>query len=123
MRNVLKHEWKLYGYSKRLFDFKDKVRVSGKKPHGVDSISKILPPKEWKFDFGFAGNWLVDRNPLAYLRDRAIDVTHLKIKEDEHEGWIYDKLPAAQDTTIEFRRRRLYRECYRYARPVNNAIM
>lgn len=123
MRNVLKHEWKLYGYSKRLFDFKDKVRVSGKKPHGVDSIAKIQPPKDWKFDFGFASNWIIDKNPKEFLRDRAVDQSHLKIKEGENEGWVYDKLPPEQDSTIEFRRRRLYRECFRYARPVNNKIL
>lgn len=123
IRNVLKHEWKLYGYSKRLFDFGDKVRISGKKPHGVDSIGKILPPKEWKFDFGFASNWQVDKDPEHFLRVRGVDQTHLKIKDDYKEGWVYDKLPAAQDSTIEFRRRRLYRECFRYARPVNNKIL
>ncbi|PSK41488.1 hypothetical protein C7M61_001171 [Candidozyma pseudohaemuli] len=123
IRNILKHEWKLYGYSKRLFDYADKVRVSGKKPHGVDSIGKILPPKEWKFDFGFASNWQVDRNPEQFIRVRGVDKTHLKIKDDEKEGWVYDKLPAAQDSTIEFRRRRLYRECFRYARPVNNKVL
>lgn len=123
IRNVIKHEWKLYGYSKRLFDFKDKVRISGKKPHGVDSIGKILPPKEWKFDFGFASNWQVDRNPEHFLLVRGVDQSHLKIKDGEREGWVYDKLPAAQDSTVEFRRRRLYRECFRYARPVNNKVL
>lgn len=116
-RDILKHEWTLYGYSKRLFDFKDLVRVSGKLPHGVDSLSKVLPPPEWKYDFGYANNWRLDKKPAEFLAARGINQNHLSCRENENEGWIYDSLPASQDTTIEFRRRRLYRECYRYARP------
>lgn len=115
--NVLKNEWVLYAYTKRVFDFKDTVRLSGKKPHGVDSLTKVRPPVEWKFDFGYANNWRIDQNPRGFIRERTIDDEHLKVKDDEEDGWIYDDLPPAQDNTMEFRRRRLYRECYRYARP------
>lgn len=115
-RDLFKHEWKLYAYTKRLFDFKDTVRVSGKLPHGVDALSKVLPPPEWKYDFGFANNWRIDQKPLDFLHSRGINQTHLVCSEDE-DGWIYDDLPVDQDSTTEFRRRRLYRECYRYARP------
>lgn len=116
--NVLQNEWLLYAYTKRVFDFKDTVRVSGKKPHGVDSLTKVRPPDEWKFDFGYANNWRIDKKPRDFIRDRKIDDAHLKIREGEDDGWIYDDLPPEQDTTMEFRRRRLYRECYRYSRPV-----
>lgn len=122
-RDILKHEWSLYAYSKRLFDFKDTVRVSGKLPHGVDSLVKVLPPPEWKYDFGYASNWRIDQNPQEFLHARRVSQTHLKCPEKETEGWIYDHLPADQDTTIEFRRRRLYRECYRYARPPRKVVL
>lgn len=115
-RDLFKHEWKLYAYTKRLFDFKDSVRVSERLPHGVDTLSKVLPPPEWKYDFGFANNWRIDQQPLEFLNSRGISQEHLVCPEDG-DGWIYDDLPVDQDLTTEFRRRRLYRECYRYARP------
>lgn len=121
-RDVLKHEWTLYAYSKRLFDFKDPVRVSGKLPHGVDSLAKVLPPPEWKYDFGYASNWRIDQNPSEFLHARRVSQQHLSCGEKDAEGWIYDNLPAEQDSTIEFRRRRLYRECYRYARPPRKVV-
>lgn len=118
-RNVLKHDWKFYGYSKRFFGYKDPVRVAGKLPHGVDSLGKVLPPKEWKYDFGYANNWRIDVDPEEYIKLRDLDTQHLRIPAaDSDEGWVYDSLPVDDDTTTEFRRRRLYRECYRYARPV-----
>lgn len=115
MRNVLKHEWAPYAYTKRFFDARDTVRASGKKPHGVDNLAKVMPPKEWKFDFGFANNWRIDLEPQAFLSARGIDQTHIVVKED---GWIYDTVDTDSETAVQFRRRRLYRECYRYARPV-----
>lgn len=116
-RDVLKYEWTLYAYTKRLFDFKDSVRVSGKLPHGVDSLLKVLPPPEWKYDFAYANNWRIDQNPTEFLRARRIDQKYLRCPENLPDGWIYDRLPESQDSSIEFRRRRLYRECYRCARP------
>ncbi|OBA19703.1 Pex24p-domain-containing protein [Metschnikowia bicuspidata var. bicuspidata NRRL YB-4993] len=116
-RDVFKQEWKFYAYSKRLFDYNDAVRVAGKLPHGVNHLNKVSPPKEWKFDFGFTNNWRIDPNPQELLKIRRYDQTHLRVPEDSGEGWIYDKVPVDQDTTQEFRRRRLYRTCYRYARP------
>lgn len=116
VRDVLKHQWKFYAYSKRLFNLKDTVRASGKKPHGVDNLGKVFPPPEWKFDFGYASNWRIDTNPEAFLHVRAIDQKYLKFEENDIEGWIYDSVQP-EDSTVEFRRRRLYRECYRYARP------
>ena len=118
-RDVFKQEWKFYAYSKRLFDFKDSVRLAGKLPHGVDHLTKVLPPKEWKFDFGLANNWRIDTNPQEFISIRKVDQTHLSIPDGETDGWICDKVPVDQDTTQEFRRRRLYRTCYRYARPYN----
>lgn len=117
-RNVLRHEWRFYAYSKRLFAYEDTVRVAGKFPHGVDSLSKVLPPKEWKYDFGYANNWRIDVNPSEFLSYRDIDQLHLRVSAPDEDGWIYDKLPLDREGLLEFRRRRLYRECYRYARPV-----
>lgn len=117
-KDILKHEWTSYAYTKRIFDWTDPVRVSGKLPHGVDRLGKVLPPKEWKFDFGYASNWFIDTAPEAFMRERVLDQTHLTIRNDESEGWIYDTIPVDQDNAREFRRRRLYRTCYRYARPV-----
>ncbi|GEQ71839.1 hypothetical protein JCM33374_g5525 [Metschnikowia sp. JCM 33374] len=117
MKDVFKQEWNFYAYSKRLFDFRDSVRIAGRLPHGVDHLGKVFPPQEWKYDFGYANNWRIDTNPNEFLTIRRLDRTHLKIREEDSEGWIYDKLPIDQDTTQEFRRRRLYRTCYRYARP------
>lgn len=116
-RNAIKHEWKHFAYSKRLFDLNDTIRISGKLPHGVDSLSKVLPPKEWKYDFGYANNWSIDKNPRHFLEARGIKISLMKLKDDP-EGWIYDNITVEQDTMVEFRRRRLYRECYRYLRPV-----
>ncbi|OVF06876.1 putative peroxisomal membrane protein [Clavispora lusitaniae] len=117
-RNILRRKWKPHAYSKRLFDWKDPVRVAGKRPHGVDNLSKVLPPPEWKYDFGYANNWHIDIEPQNFLWQRGIDMQHLECPSDETEGWIYDKLPADDDISTEFRRRRLFRECFRYARPV-----
>lgn len=116
-RDVLRHEWKFYGYLKRFFDFRDTVRMAGTLPHGVDHLGKVMPPKEWKYDFGYANNWKIDLSPAGFIHERGVDETHLEVRAGETEGWIYDKLPVDQDNTVEFRRRRLYRECYRYSRP------
>lgn len=116
-KDVFSQEWKFHAYSKRLFDFNDSVRMAGKLPHGVDHINKVLPPAEWKFDFGYANNWRIDTEPQTFLSARGLGQDHLKVPVADMDGWICDKLPVDQDTTLEFRRRRLYRTCYRYARP------
>lgn len=116
-KDVFSQEWKFHAYSKRLFDFNDSVRMAGKLPHGVDHINKVLPPAEWKFDFGYANNWRIDTEPQTFLSARGLQQDHLKVPVGDMDGWICDKLPVDQDTTLEFRRRRLYRTCYRYARP------
>lgn len=119
VRNVLSHTWDHHAYSKRLFDYKDKVRIAGKLPHGVDNLSKVLPPPEWKYDIGSAKSWRIDVDPAHFLRTRGIDQQRLTIRSDEEDGWIYDKIPLEDDSATEFRRRRLFRECFRYARPVH----
>lgn len=118
VRNVLNRAWEPHAYSKRLFDYKDKVRIAGKLVHGVDDLSKVLPPPEWKYDIGSAKSWYIDVDPAQFLQQRGIDLQWLAIQPKETEGWIYDKIPADDDSATEFRRRRLYRECFRYARPV-----
>ncbi|RKP29193.1 hypothetical protein METBISCDRAFT_31834 [Metschnikowia bicuspidata] len=116
-KDVFKHEWTPYAYTRRMFDWKDTVRVSGQIPHGVDLLLKVLPPKEWKFDFGYASNWFIDTDPRALVEAQQLDKTHLSVRPDECDGWIYDVVPVDQENVREFRRRRLYRTCYRYARP------
>lgn len=116
-KDVFKHEWTPYVYTRRMFDWKDTVRVSGQIPHGVDLLLKVLPPKEWKFDFGYASNWFIDTDPWALVEAQQLDKTHLSVRQDECDGWIYDVVPVDQENVREFRRRRLYRTCYRYARP------
>lgn len=118
VRNVLNRDWEPHAYSKRIFDYKDKVRVAGKLVHGVDSLSKVLPPPEWKYDIGSGKSWYIDVDPAQFLRNRGIDLRWLEVDPEETEGWIYDKIPAEDDSATEFRRRRLFRECFRYARPV-----
>lgn len=117
-KDIFKHEWTMFAYTKRIYDWRDPVRISGKVPHGVSNLNKVLPPKEWKYDFGYASNWYIDTDPAKFIEIRRLDQTHLKIKKDDNEGWIYDNIPVDQENAREFRRRRLYRTCYRYARPV-----
>lgn len=117
-KDIFKHEWTLFAYTKRIYDRKDPVRISGKIPHGVSNLKKVLPPKEWKYDFGYASNWFIDTDPAQFIEIRRLDKTHLEIREKDNEGWIYDNIPVDQENVREFRRRRLYRTCYRYARPV-----
>lgn len=120
-KDIFKHEWSLFAYSKRIYDWKDPVRISGRYPHGVNHLRKVLPPKEWKYDFGYASNWFIDTDPITFITDRRLDQTHLSVREEDMdtEGWIYDNIPLDQENVKEFRRRRLYRTCYRYARPVD----
>lgn len=117
-KDIFKHEWTLFAYTKRIYDWKDPVRISGKIPHGVSNLKKVLPPKEWKYDFGYASNWFIDTDPAQFIEARRLDKTHLEIRDEDTEGWIYDIIPVDQENVREFRRRRLYRTCYRYARPV-----
>ncbi|KAK6461488.1 integral peroxisomal membrane peroxin-domain-containing protein [Scheffersomyces coipomensis] len=116
-KNILHNKWSFYRYSNNMFDIKNKVRVTGKRPVGVDHLAKVLPPKDWKFDFAFANKWKIDNNPKKFLHDRDLDKSHLlETREDADEGWIYDKKHEEHEIVYEFRRRRLHRECYRYAR-------
>lgn len=119
VKSLTKNEWSFYCYSNRLFNCRDHLRLSGKRPTGVEHLSKVLPPPEWKFDVGYENNWGIDIDPSRFLEERQIDSTYLLIKDDEKEGWIYDKLKNADtsDSVYEFRRRRLVRECFRYSRP------
>lgn len=117
-KDFFKHEWSLFAYTKRVYDWKDPVRVAGKIPHGVNNLRKVLPPKEWKYDFGYANNWFIDTNPAKFMEERKLDKSHLRTRNDTSEGWIYDVVPVDQENIREFRRRRLYRTCYQYARPV-----
>lgn len=117
MKNVLSQTWEHYAYSKRLFDYKDNVRIAGKLAHGVTSLSKVLPPPEWKYNIGSAQGWRIDVDPGRFLCLRGIDQERLKVPHGEADGWIYDRIPLEDDSAAEFRRRRLFRPCYRYARP------
>lgn len=118
-KDIFKHEWTLFGYSKRIYDWKDPVRISRKLPQSVDHLQKVLPPTEWKYDFGYASNWFIDTDPASLIKERRLDKRHLRIRDhDAEQGWIYDDIPVEQDNVKEFRRRRIYRTCYRYARPV-----
>ncbi|MDC6270920.1 hypothetical protein PP707_01340, partial [Acetobacter pasteurianus] len=52
------------------------------------------------------------------IKQRTLDASLFVIKDDENEGWIYDNMKNVVNLEIvyEFRRRRLYRECFRYGR-------
>ncbi|EAZ62814.2 predicted protein [Scheffersomyces stipitis CBS 6054] len=117
-KSILHEKWTFYSYSGNIFDTKKKTRLAGKRPGGVDHLSKVVPPKDWLFDFGFANKWTIDYEPQEFLRQRSLESKNLVIREGEKSGWIYDKDVESQssDITYEFRRRRLYRECLRYGR-------
>ncbi|EGW31587.1 uncharacterized protein SPAPADRAFT_154964 [Spathaspora passalidarum NRRL Y-27907] len=114
MKSILKSEWKFYRYTNTLYDKSNKSRVAGKRPRGVDDLSKVLPPHDWKFDFGLVNKWKVDEEPVKFLTERSYDIKLFKLKNDE---WIYDDMEnVEQDIVYEFRRRRLSRDCFRYGR-------
>ncbi|CUM52497.1 unnamed protein product [Debaryomyces tyrocola] len=118
-KNMLNNQWSFHRYTSNMFDIKNHARAAGKRPLGVDELSKVLPPPDWKFDMGYANKWEIDTDPKKFFRERNINNPYLQVHEDEKEGWIYDKLDGVDnlDSSYEFRRRRLSRECYRYSRP------
>mmetsp|Transcript_7031 Transcript_7031/g.8907 ORF Transcript_7031/g.8907 Transcript_7031/m.8907 type:complete len:566 (-) Transcript_7031:1614-3311(-) len=118
-KNMLNNKWSFHRYTSNMFDIKDHARAAGKRPLGVDDLSKVFPPPDWKFDMGYANKWTIDTDPKKFFRERNINKSYLRIPENETEGWIYDNLDGVDnlDSTYEFRRRRLSRECYRYSRP------
>lgn len=119
IKSILKHSWSFYRYSNTIFDKNNKLRVAGKRPSGVEQLSKVYPPVDWKFDFGLENKWNLDSDPGEFIRQRSLNPSLFIIKEGEKEGWIYDNMEdiVHLDIVYEFRRRRLSRECYRYGRP------
>ncbi|CAK9439066.1 uncharacterized protein LODBEIA_P32900 [Lodderomyces beijingensis] len=119
IKSILKHNWSFYRYSNSIYSKTDKHRMAGKRPTGVESLSRVYPPHDWKFDAEFVNKWILDTDPKEFLKARSMDPTDLfVIKENEKEGWIYDNTHdiLQSDIVYEFRRRRLYRECFRYGR-------
>lgn len=109
--------YEFYNYYSQLFDIKDHLRLSGKAPSGVDHLSKVYPPKDWKFEMSYINTWTIDVNPVEFLRDRSlINPLVYDIREEETEGWIYDNSQGVPDLDYLFRRRRLFRKCFRYGR-------
>ncbi|KAI5949002.1 hypothetical protein KGF57_005065 [Candida theae] len=119
IKSILKHDWSFYRYSTTMYDTENKTRTSGKRPQGVEYLSEVLPPHDWKFDMGFVNKWVLDTNPKTFIEERNLKPDLFIVKDNEQEGWIYDNMEGVvhSDIVYEFRRRRLYRECYRYARP------
>ncbi|KAK6202332.1 integral peroxisomal membrane peroxin-domain-containing protein [Scheffersomyces amazonensis] len=115
-KSILHNKWSFYRYSNNIFDLKSKTRVAGKRPSGVDHLAKVLPPKDWKLDLAFANKWQTDTDPKGFLHRRGLESRLLEVRDDAEEGWIYDKKHEEIEISYEFRRRRLFRECYRYAR-------
>lgn len=114
-RSSTKPEWKNSIYCSSTFDLDDPKRARGK-PRGTTDIWDVIPPKDWKFDFAYINTWEIDRNPAALISERALSRT-LLTKNDAKDGWMYDKVKVLE-ADFDFRRRRLTRECYRYARSV-----
>lgn len=108
--------YSLYNYSTSLFDVKDHTRLSGKTPVGVLNLSKVHPPDNWKFEISFANAWIIDKDPKSFLVDRGLMNSGVFIIKQDNEGWIYDNASGIPDLDYIFRRRRLFRECYRYSR-------
>jgi len=119
IKSILKNNWTFYRYSTTMYDTENKTRVSGKRPPGVEYLSEVLPPHDWKFDMGFVNKWVLDTDPKSFIEERSLKPDLFVVKDNEKEGWIYDNMEGVVhlDIVYEFRRRRLYRECYRYARP------
>ncbi|KAI5952752.1 hypothetical protein KGF54_003619 [Candida jiufengensis] len=119
IKSILKNNWSFYRYSTTMYDKENKNRVAGKRPTGVDHLNKVLPPKDWKFDMGFVNKWVLDLKPKEFIKERSLDPELFIVKNREEDGWIYDNMKDVVHSEIiyEFRRRRLYRECYRYGRP------
>lgn len=115
-KDVFKRQWKFYGYAKGLFGYRDSGRTAGRLPKTVDDLSKVIPPRGWKYDVGNASNWMIDTRPQDFFKERSMDQSPYVFPQTSADGWIVDHLPVDQDTSMEFRRRRLYRKCYRYSR-------
>lgn len=115
-KSILKIDWNFYCYSNSTFSKKDFKRINGNRPKGVDSLTKIYPPSGWKFDFGFQNKWQIDNNTDKLIKQR-FNFDNTLFTKNESDGWIYDTTSKIdKDINIEFRRRRFYRECFRYAR-------
>lgn len=119
VKSLTKNTWSFYLYSTKVFSHKDHLRIAGKKPTGVNHLSKVAPPPDWKFDVGYENNWIIDNDPEKFLKARAYDVSKFSFEDVEKDGWFYDAhdVNDSYDMTYQFRRRRLIRVCYRYARP------
>lgn len=120
MKSILKSQWSFYRYTNNIFDCKNTTRLAGKRPLGVENLAKVYPVPGWKYDLGYANKWKIDANPAGLINDRGLDPKLFHIKSDSDEGWLYDNMDEIDKSEIvyEFRRRRLSRECFRYARPV-----
>jgi hypothetical protein len=120
-KSILQLQWSFYCYTSTMFSQKESKRVNGNRPDGVDTLSKVHPPHGWKFDFGLVNKWAIDFNPDILLKCRCGHDNSLVVMDNEAHGWIYDKPTKLQseEIAIEFRRRRLYRECFRYSRAPN----
>lgn len=109
--------YEFYNYSTKIFDIRDHIRLAGQRPVGVDHLSKVSPPKDWKFELSFANTWTIDKQPQKFLEDRGlVNKEVMSVRDNETEGWIYDNPLAIPDLDYVFRRRRLSRECFRYGR-------
>ncbi|KAI3405057.2 hypothetical protein KGF56_002142 [Candida oxycetoniae] len=119
IKSILKQQWSFYRYSNTLYDKTNKHRLSGKRPLGVEYLSKVYPPHEWKFDTEFVNKWILDKNPKNFIKSRSLNPELFRVRSNEDEGWIYDNMKDVVHSEIvyEFRRRRLYRECFRYGKP------
>lgn len=118
-KSPLSDQWEFYMYTSYMFDSKNPIRASGKRPIGVDHLSKVQPPATWKFDIGYVNEWVIDENPIEFIISRSLDIGDYiipKPTKDNNEGWIYDNIEEL-DSQYEFRRRRLYRESFRYSKP------
>lgn len=116
-RSPTSNEFSFYNYSTSMFDVKDNKRAAGQRPVGVDHLSKVSPPQDWKFEMAFENTWIIDIYPDEFMKERGImSRRKFVLKPGEEDGWIYDNSSEIPDLDYVFRRRRLYRECYRYGR-------
>ena len=67
IKSILKHSWTFYRYSTTIYDKNNKARIAGKRPPGVDHLSKVYPPNDWKFDFGLVNKWNLDTKPKSFF--------------------------------------------------------
>ncbi|KAG7664860.1 uncharacterized protein J8A68_001618 [[Candida] subhashii] len=118
-RSSFSGSWSFYRFASTMYGRNDKLRVSKKRPSGVEDLARVLPPKDWMFDFGLVNKWKVDLDPIKFVQEREFDPELFKIDIHEKEGWIYDNLNNVEmmDFDFQVRRRRLFRDCFRYGRP------